>query len=92
MLLESLTTCAGIAMSFGYYPQAYKLWRTKDARPISLPSSILFAGGTSIWTLYGFLRMDWAIIASFSFGMIGSWLVLILTLFFQRYVTTHPKE
>ncbi len=88
MIIESLTTCAGIAMSFGYFPQAYKLWRTKKADEISLASTLLFAVGTLIWTIYGFVRMDWTIVASFVFGMIGSWSVFILTFYFQRYVTT----
>ncbi len=85
MLFESLTTIAGVAMSFGYYPQAYKIWRTKSAHGVSLVSCALFAFGTLIWTLYGFFKMDTTIIISFIFGLIGSWTVLILTCIFQRY-------
>ena len=79
-----LTALAGIVMSFGYYPQAYKIWQTKQAKDISVPTFAMMVVGTSIWTVYGFAKMDWTIISSFLFGALGSWLTLILTLWYRR--------
>jgi putative hydrolase of HD superfamily len=88
--LELLTALAGIVMSFGYYPQAYKIWQTKRSADISIPTFAMMVIGTSIWTIYGFAKMDWTIVSSFLFGAIGSWLTLILTLWYRRGSQTHP--
>jgi MtN3 and saliva related transmembrane protein len=60
-----LTTIVGIVMSIGYFPQAYKLYKTKSADDISLVTFIIFAVGTLIRTIYGFVIHDIVLILSF---------------------------
>ena len=84
VFFQILTTLAGTAMSLGYYPQAYAIYKKKSTENISLFSYTIFAIGTLIWMLYGFYLHDWTIIASFVIGVIGSWLVLGLTLYYNR--------
>lgn len=83
-IIQSIVTLVGLLLSFGYYPQAYHMWRKRSAGGVSLASYSIFVLGTTVWTLYGFYRHDVTIILSFLFGMIGSWLVLGLTLYFQH--------
>lgn len=75
---QVLTTIVGIVMSIGYFPQAWKLYKTKSAENISLVTFTIFAVGTAIWTLYGILVHDIVLILSFVVGVIGSWLCLFL--------------
>lgn len=75
-----LTTIVGIVMSVGYFPQAYRLYKTKSADNISLVSFTIFAIGTLIWTLYGVVMHDLVLILSFIVGVVGSWSVLFLAI------------
>ena len=70
-------------MSVGYYIQAYKMWKNKTAEGVSLVSFLIFGIGTTIWTLYGVSINDPVIIAGFSLGMLGSWIVVFLILRFR---------
>ena len=78
--LQIITIITSIAMSAGYFPQAYKIWKLKSAREISLTNGIVLSIGTMIWLIYGISIKDWVIIISFIIGVIGSWTVLALTL------------
>lgn len=71
-------------MSLGYYPQAWKVWKTKSAQDISIPAFCIFAFGTASWFLYGLYLHDWTIMSSFGLGVIGSWTILILTLRYKK--------
>ncbi|MEI7562217.1 MAG: SemiSWEET family transporter [bacterium] len=77
-IFQILTTIVGIVMSIGYFPQVWKLYKTKSAENISLVTFTIFAVGTAIWTLYGILVHDMVLIMSFVVGVIGSWLCLFL--------------
>ncbi|PIQ91729.1 MAG: hypothetical protein COV70_02130 [Parcubacteria group bacterium CG11_big_fil_rev_8_21_14_0_20_39_22] len=81
---EITVTVLGIMMSIGYYPQAYRIWKTKSSKDISLYTYGIFSIGTFVWTLYGFHLGDLPIISSFIIGVIGSWLVLGLSLYYRR--------
>jgi MtN3 and saliva related transmembrane protein len=80
---QILTTVVGIVMSIGYFPQAYRLYKTKSAENISLVSFVIFACGTLIRTLYGIFINDLVLILSFMVGVIGSWLVLFLAITYR---------
>ncbi|MFH1455249.1 MAG: SemiSWEET family transporter [bacterium] len=83
-IFKTLTTIAGMAMSLGYYPQAYSIWKNKSAENISIPMFVIFSFGTIIWTVYGILLNDLTIIISFAIGVVGSWLVLICALKYRK--------
>ena len=76
--IDVFVTCVGILMSFGYYPQAWRMYRAQSAEAVSAVSYSILALGTTTWTLYGYYLHNQIIIMSFFFGMIGSWLVLLL--------------
>ncbi len=84
MYLEALTVLLGILMSLAYYPQAWKIWRSKSSRDVSLLSYVIFAVGTLVWTIYGLALANFVIVASFTVGVLGSWLVLGLALYYRR--------
>lgn len=82
-IFQVLTTIVGIVMSIGYFPQAYKLYKTKSAENLSILSFSIFAAGTLIRTLYGVFIGDRVLILSFIVGVVGSRLVLGLTLAYK---------
>jgi MtN3 and saliva related transmembrane protein len=81
---DTLVTILGAAMSCGYYPQAYVIWKHKSAEHISLLTYSIFFIGTSVWTVYGIMKHDPVIIFGFAIGVIGSALVLGLTLYYRN--------
>jgi len=83
-MVEIIVTSIGVLMSVGYYPQAYKIYKNKSAKDISVPTYIIFSIGTFVWTMYGFYLNDLPIILSFVIGVVGSWIVLGLTLYYRK--------
>ena len=84
MYIQIFVTLMGILMSVGYYPQAYTIWKTKSSQNISIFTYTIFSVGTLAWTIYGFYLNDLPIILSFIIGVVGSWLVLGLTIYYRR--------
>lgn len=83
-VFQIVTIVVGIIMSIGYFPQAYKIYKNKSAKNISVVSFSIAAFGTLIYTLYGFFIHDIVLILSFIVGVIGSRLVLFLTLKYRK--------
>lgn len=79
-IFEFLAMLSGIMLSLAYYPQIYKILKTKSTKDISLPSYIMLASGTTIWLVWGLLAENLTIIAGFLFGAIGSNIVLALVI------------
>lgn len=83
MLIEFLATIMGIVMSLGYYPQIYRILKTKSVKNISLTTFLIFSLGTTTWLLYGIYLKDWVIFLSFILGVVGSWSIVILNLIYR---------
>ena len=77
-------TIMGVIMSLGYFPQAYKVYKNKSSKDISILAFIIFSLGTLTWFIYGLVFRDIPIILGFVLGVIGSWLVLILSLIYKK--------
>lgn len=90
--LRILTIVAGVLLSLGYYPQAYAMWKRKSAADVSWLTYAIFVIGTNIWLFYGFYHRDIVIISGFFMGAIGSWLVLLLKVYYTRVQLEDVKE
>lgn len=83
MLIEIfsvLVSIFGVLMSIGHFPQAYKIYKNKNAKDISLITYSIFFIGSIVWVIYGLLLKDIPIVISFIVGVFGSFLVLVLSL------------
>lgn len=49
---------AGVLTSVAQFPQAYKVYKTKDTESISLGMYSLMTIGVVFWLLYGILKKD----------------------------------
>ncbi len=89
---ETIVAILGIVMSLGYFPQAYRIYQKKDAEDVSLVTFIIFAVGTFVWTIYGIVLRDWVLIAGFVVGVVGSWSVLWLTIYYRFLHSGKKRE
>lgn len=83
-MFKIITTLAGIAMTLSYYPQIWRLLKSKNAGGLSLATYLLFGFGTVVWTAYGIAYSDLMIFVSFAPGAIGSWSIVLLILHYRR--------
>ncbi len=83
-IFQIFVTIMGIVMSLGYYPQAYKIWKNKSAKDISIPAFIIFSSGTLTWFVYGIVIKDFPIIVGFVAGVVGSWSILFLSIKYRK--------
>jgi MtN3 and saliva related transmembrane protein len=76
-------TILGYAASFmtttAFVPQAYKTWKTKSAKDISLAMFLMFIIGVVLWIIYGFLRNDLPLI----FGNIITFSLATVILYYK---------
>ena len=53
---------AGFLTTIAFVPQAWKIWKTKSARDVSLPAFIAFTVGVALWIVFGVLKSEAAIV------------------------------
>ncbi len=46
---------AAVCTTGAFVPQVVRVWRLKNAGPISLPTFVLFSVGVAVWLVYGLL-------------------------------------
>jgi len=56
-----LASCLSVA---GFVPQVVKAWRTRSTADVSGGMFVLLATGCLAWIAYGWLRDDWAVVAT----------------------------
>lgn len=78
-IISILVSIFGVLMSIGHFPQAYKIYKNKNAKDISLITYFTFFIGSFIWLIYGVILGEMPIIISFVIGVIGSFSVLALS-------------
>ena len=44
---------AAACTTIAFFPQVYKIYKTRSTRDLSLPMYIIFSIGTSLWLIYG---------------------------------------
>jgi MtN3 and saliva related transmembrane protein len=64
---------AGALTTFCYVPQLKKVWDTRSTEDISLKMMLVLASGLALWTVFGVLRGEIAIVLanalSFAFAV-----------------------
>ncbi len=82
--LAILTTIFGIAMSFGYFTQLYKIIKTKNVKGVSFATYIFFTLGITMWLIYGFSIGDFPIIISNLVFLIGALSVIVIYIIYRK--------
>lgn len=76
-ILSILATVFGSAMAISNFPQAYKIFKRRSAKDISLITYIVLGIGAIIWVLYGIEIESFPLVISNLLGILGVALVLI---------------
>ena len=49
---------AGFLTTIAFVPQVVKIWKSKSAHDVSLPTFIAFTIGVALWLAYGFVMKE----------------------------------
>ena len=79
-IISIITAIVGVIMSLSYFLQAYRIWKRKHSRDISVLMFAIFIFGTSMYTVYGILTKNWVVAIGFAVGVLGTITVMVLTL------------
>ena len=55
MSAETIGTLAGLLTTVAFVPQAWRVWKTRSARDLSLPMYAVFTTGVALWLAYGIM-------------------------------------
>jgi MtN3 and saliva related transmembrane protein len=63
-LIEAVGMIAATLTTLCWLPQAVRILRTRDTKAISLATQTTFAGGITLWFVYGVMIGSWPVIIS----------------------------
>ena len=55
MNADLIGAAAGTLSTIAFVPQAWRIWKTRSARDLSLPMYLIFTSGVALWFVYGLL-------------------------------------
>ena len=55
MNADLIGAVAGTLSTVAFVPQAWRIWKTRSARDLSLPMYLIFTSGVALWFAYGLL-------------------------------------
>jgi MtN3 and saliva related transmembrane protein len=55
MNVDLVGAVAGTLSTIAFVPQAWRVWKTRSARDLSLPMYLIFTSGVALWLVYGLL-------------------------------------
>jgi MtN3 and saliva related transmembrane protein len=82
--LAVIATIVGILTSFGYFPQAIKIYKTKSVKDISVWTFLMFFFGMCVWQAYAISIKDFPLIIANAAGLIGCLFVLVTYFIYSR--------
>ena len=77
-LADMIGMMAAILTTLCWLPQAVRIVRTRDTHAISLITQTAFAGGISLWFVYGLLIGSWPVILSNAVTLVLVGAILVL--------------
>ena len=75
---------AGILTTIAFLPQVIKTYQSKSAKNLSLSMFSIFCTVVLLWLVYGILKQDWAIVATNTFTLILSGILLYFKFTFKE--------
>lgn len=82
--LEIATSIAGIAMSLAHLPQAYRIWKRKSSKDVSLTMYTIFFIGSFVWLAYGSSIGSKPIIISYAVAVACTSLTYALAILYRK--------
>lgn len=79
-LVELIGYVAGVLTTAAFAPQAFKIWRSKSARDVSLAMYAMFVMGVALWLVYGVLTESPPVVAANAVTLVLALLVVAMKL------------
>lgn len=76
-LLENIAFIAAIVIPFGIFPQAYKIFKRKDASDISLVTFLILFLGMIVFLLYSIELNNFILILTYALSSLAYGLILL---------------
>lgn len=57
-MTTALGLVAGFLTTIAFVPQVWKIWKTRSAKDVSLPTFLAFALGVALWMAYGIVKQE----------------------------------
>ena len=74
--IDILGYCAAVLTTRSFLPQALLILKTRDTKSLSLTMYSLFTIGVLLWLIYGWQKMDYAIIFANAITLMLSMIIL----------------
>jgi len=84
MLITIIASLAVLFQSIRIIPQVIKGFTTKSVRDVALAWEIIGTISTILWLIYGFMKLDYAIIAGNAINLVCYILLLIQKKMFSK--------
>jgi len=78
MIIKIIGLVAATLTTFSFFPQAYKVIKTRDAHSISLLMYLILSAGIIMWLIYGILIKDLPVSLANGITLIPALTVLVI--------------
>lgn len=78
--IDLLGFVAAALTTVAFVPQAWQIWRTRNASGISVGKYALFSSGVAAWLAYGLLLGAWPIIVANAITLVLAVFILLMKL------------
>lgn len=69
---------AAVCTTISFFPQVYKIYKTKHARDLSLPMYSIFSAGVLLWLIYGIIINSLPVILANGVTLISAVYILVM--------------
>jgi len=94
VLSSELATLVGgvgaVCTTGAFIPQVARVWRMRSAAEISLATFSLFAVGTFVWLVYGWLIESWPVILANAVTFVLAVSIVVLKVKYDRTARSAP--
>ncbi len=74
---------AGTLTTVSFIPQVIKIYRTKDAKDLSIITFCIFSCGVFLWLIYGIVIKEWPIILANGITLILIFLIIAMKIIYH---------
>lgn len=78
LIANTVGSAAALCSITSFIPQAYKIWRDRDASAVSLRTYALTVTCFVLWVIYGVLTQAWPVTVANSFALLMAAIVLTM--------------
>lgn len=79
----SIGIAAAVLTTAAYAPQAFKVWRTRSTRDVSLAMFLMMVSGITLWLVYGLLIGDLPLIVANAVTLVLAAAILVAKIRFR---------